>query len=74
VYLWHLIGGGELKIDHTNMEAIIKWPFPTNLTEVRSFDGETQYLWKSIASFSTVAAPLHAITTSGNIFQWGKNR
>jgi hypothetical protein len=46
-----VIGGGELKIDLTKMEAIIKWSIPTNITKVRSFVGETQYLWKFIASF-----------------------
>jgi hypothetical protein len=74
VYLGYVIGGGELKIDPTNMEAIMKWPIPTNVTEVRSFFGATQYLQKFIASFSVVVAPLHAITTSGKSFQWGKNQ
>jgi hypothetical protein len=56
------------------MEAIMKWPVPTNSTEVRSFVGETQYLWKFIASFSAIVAPLHAITSSGKSFQWLKNQ
>jgi hypothetical protein len=69
-----MIGGGELKIDPMKMEAILKWPVPTNVTEVRSFVGVVQYLWKFIASFSVVVVPLHAITTSGKSFQWGKNQ
>jgi hypothetical protein len=55
-------------------EAIMKWPIPTNFTEVMSFVGATQYLQKFIASFAVVAAPFHAITTSGKRFQWGKNQ
>jgi hypothetical protein len=39
VYLGYVIGGGELKIDPMKMEAILKWPVPTNVTEVRSFFG-----------------------------------
>jgi hypothetical protein len=39
VYLGYMIGGGELKIDPTKMEAIIKWPVPTNVTKVRIFVG-----------------------------------
>jgi hypothetical protein len=39
LYLGHVIGEGELKIDHENMEAIMKWPFPTNVTKVKSFIG-----------------------------------
>jgi hypothetical protein len=58
VYLGYVISGGELKIYPTKMEAIMKWPVPTNVIEVRSFVGETKYLWKFIASFSVVATPL----------------
>jgi hypothetical protein len=28
VYLGYVIGGGELKIDPTKMEAIMKWCYP----------------------------------------------
>jgi hypothetical protein len=37
VYLGYVISGGELKIDPTKMESIMKWTVPTNVTEVRSF-------------------------------------
>ena len=40
VYLGYVINGGELKIDHVKMEAIMKWSMPTNVSEVRSFVGE----------------------------------
>ena len=73
MYLGYVIGGGKLKIEPINMEAIIKWPVPTNATEFRMFVGETQFLRKFIAFFSMVDAPLHTITTSKS-FQWGKNQ
>ncbi len=74
MYLWYVIGGGEFKIDIAKMEAVMKWLVPTNVFEIGSFIGETQYLKKFIASFSMVAALLHAITTSGKSFQWGKGQ
>jgi hypothetical protein len=74
VYLWPVIDGEELKIDLAKMEAIMKWPIPTNVTEVGSFLGATKYLQKFIPSFSMVVAPLHAITSSGKSFQWGENQ
>jgi hypothetical protein len=74
VYLGYVISGGELEIDLAKMEAIMKWLIPTNFTEVRSFVGATQYLQKFIASFLAIVAPLHAITTSGKSFLWGKNQ
>jgi hypothetical protein len=39
--LGYVIDGGELKIHPTNMVAIMKWPIPTNIIEVRRFVGET---------------------------------
>lgn len=74
VYPEHVIGGGEFKIDPSNMEAIMKWSVPTNVSNIRSFIGASSYLRKFIASFSLVVAPLHAITASGKSFQWGKGR
>jgi hypothetical protein len=56
VHLGYVIGEGELKVDPTNMEAIMKWVVPTTIIEFRSFVGETQYLWKFITSFSTTVA------------------
>lgn len=74
MYLGYVNGGGELKVDPTKMEVIIKWwPTPTNATKVQSF-WENQYLQKFIDSFSIMAAPLHAIMTSGKSSQWEKNQ
>jgi len=72
VYLGYVIGGGELKIDPSKMEAIMKWSVPTNVTKVRSFIGVAQYLRKFIATFSVVTTPFHATIASGKSFQWGK--
>lgn len=74
MYLGHVINGGELKIDPSKMEAIMKWSVPTNVSEVRSFIGVAQYLRKSVTSFSAVVTLLHTITSSGKSFQWGKGQ
>ena len=58
----------------TNIEAILKWKVSTNIIEVRIFVGETQYLQKFITSISAIAITLHAITSNGKSFQWGKNQ
>ena len=39
VYLEHIVGGGDLRIDPAKIEAILKWPTPKSITEVRSFFG-----------------------------------
>lgn len=45
-----MIGGGELKIDPTEMEAIMNFSLPTHVFNIRSFIGVTRYLNKFIAS------------------------
>jgi hypothetical protein len=74
VYLGYVISGGERNIYPTNMEAIMKWLVPTNVTKVRIFVGATQYLHKFIVSFSVVDTPLHTISMSGDSFHWGENK
>jgi hypothetical protein len=71
VYLGYIVGNGQLKIDPAKVEVIVKWPKPTTATEVRSFLGAVQYWRKFIANFSFIAAPLHALTSVKQVFQWG---
>jgi hypothetical protein len=71
IYLGHIVGGGELKIDPSKVKVILEWPKPSNVTEVRSFLGATQYWRKFIANFSSIAAPLNAVTSFKQVFQWG---
>jgi hypothetical protein len=71
IYLGHIVGGGELEIDPSKVKVILEWPKPNNVTEVRSFLGAAQYWRKFIANFSSIAAPLHAVTRVKQVFQWG---
>jgi len=74
VYPGYVINGGELKISTSKMEVIMKWSVPTNVFEVRSFIGAAHYRRKFTASFLAITTLLHAITTSGKSFQWGKGQ
>jgi hypothetical protein len=68
VYLGYIVGGGELKIDPSKVEVIVNWPRPKNVTDVRSFLGETQYWRNFIANFSLISTPLHALMTMKRVF------
>jgi len=70
-YLGHIVGGGELKIDPSKVAIIVNWPKPKFATEVRSFLGSAQLWRKFISNFSSIAAPLHALTGLNKMFQWG---
>ena len=37
VYLGHIVGGGNLKIDPSKLDVIVKWAKPANATNIRSF-------------------------------------
>jgi hypothetical protein len=41
IYLGHIIGGGEIRVDPKKIAAIAQWPIPTNVTEVSNFMGAT---------------------------------
>ena len=71
VYLGHIVGGGSLRIDPSKVEAIVNWPTPKSITEVRSFLGAAQYWRKFISNFSTIATPMHVVTSVKHDFQWG---
>ena len=71
VYLGHIVGGGELRIDHSKVEAIFNWSTPKTISDVRIFLGAAQYWRKFIANFSSIAAPMHAVTSVKKGFQWG---
>ena len=52
------------------MEAIIEWPRPTTVTEVRSFLGLASYYMRFVKDFSKIAAPLTRLTQKNVKFNW----
>jgi len=71
VYLGHIVGGGQLKIDPSNIHVIVNWPEPKSVTEIQGFLGEVQYWRRFISNFSLIETPLHALINVKNNFQWG---
>jgi hypothetical protein len=45
VYIGHIVGGGELKIDPSKIDVIVNWPKTKSVTEIQSFLGAVQY-WR----------------------------
>jgi hypothetical protein len=69
-YLGHVISGEGIKVSPEKIAAVQEWPIPQNVTELRSFMGTANYYRKFIAGFSTIAAPLHDLTSKGVPYVW----
>lgn len=68
VYLGHIVGGVQLKIDPSKIDVIVNCPKPKSVTEIQSFLGAVQYWRRFISNFSFIATHLHALTSLKNTF------
>ena len=65
-YLGHVVSKEGKQTDPKKMEAIHKWPIPTNVTEVRSFLGFTNYYQQFIKKYAKVVKPLYKLILGEN--------
>ena len=71
VYLGFVVSSKGVHVDETKIKAIKTWPQPTNLQQVRSFLGLAGFYRCFVKDFSTIAAPLHALSKKNTPFVWG---
>ena len=71
VYLGFVISKEGLKMDPEKVQAIIEWPSPRNIFEVRSFHGLASFYRKFIKNFSGICASIvETIKKDRQPFQW----
>ena len=71
-FLGHVISAEGVYVDPQNIEAIVNWKPPTNVTEIRSFLGLAGYYRKFVEGFSKLAAPLTKLTRKEEKFVWSE--
>ena len=59
-----------IRVDPMKIEAVIDWPRPTTVTEVRSFLGLAGYYRRFVKDFSKIAAPPTRLTQKNIRFNW----
>jgi hypothetical protein len=69
LYLGHIIEAKGVQVHQEKIEAIMEWPTPKTLTELRGFLGMCTYYRKFVKGFSQLCAPLTDLTKKG-AFKW----
>ncbi|XP_042045728.1 uncharacterized protein LOC121792000 [Salvia splendens] len=57
-YLGHIITDGQLKADSCKIDAMVAWPIPSTIKQLKGFLGLTGYYRRFIANYALIAAPL----------------
>ncbi|XP_073121684.1 uncharacterized protein [Henckelia pumila] len=70
IFLGHVISGDGIYVNPSKVKAVINWPRPTSVPEIRSFMGLAGYYRQFIAGFSSIAKPITQLTQKHTPFVW----
>src|SRR3954462_9234197 len=69
-YLGHVISAKGNSVNPERVQAVLDWPPPESVKQVRSFLGLARYCRRFIENFSKVAQPLTELLKKDTKFQW----
>ena len=60
-FLGHVVSNGGIAVDPSKVNDVLSWKPPTDVQEIRSFQGLTRYYRRFIEGFSKIAKPMTAL-------------
>lgn len=71
-YLGHIVGNGGVRADPKKIVAMVAWPEPKSIKQLRGFLGLTGYYRKFVKGYATISATLtDLLRTDG--FRWSES-
>jgi hypothetical protein len=71
-FLGHVVSADGIKPDPKKVDVVRHWPVPTNRKELRQFLGLANYFRKFIQGYSTLVAPMTALTAEHTPWVWSE--
>ncbi|KAL7298432.1 hypothetical protein TKK_0008222 [Trichogramma kaykai] len=69
-YLGHILSENGLQVDSKKIEAVVNFPRPKTLKNVRQFIGLAGYYRRFIDKFASIAKPLFKLLQKETAFEW----
>ena len=79
-YLGHIVSNKGIETDPRKIEAIVQWPGPRTVHEVRKFLGFTNYYRKFVYKYAQIARPMNKLISGENAkkkhkkIEWGDDQ
>ena len=71
-YLGHFISGEKVSTDPKKVEAVLNWPIPRTVKQLRGFLGLTGYYRRFVKDYGKLAQPLTRLCKTSRRLEWSE--
>jgi hypothetical protein len=71
-FLGHVVTADGISMEESKLKAVMDWPAPKDIQQLRAFLGLAGYYRKFVKSFSSLALPLTELLKKDNGFVWSE--